>query len=326
MKVLVTGATGFLGGRIARLLCEKGFSVRTSGLPGDRTDAIDDLPCEHIPFDLLDAAAARRATRGVEAIFHVAAMVTLRPEVYETQMRVNAQGTRNVLDAARDAGVRRFVHTSTVNTLGIPPKGRTGDENTPFDWGPYRLGYMDSKLAAERLVLEAAAEGLDAVCVLPVTLFGPGDINFSAGTYIRESARGRALLTPPGGTTIAHVDDASRGHLLALDRGERGERYILGGEYVSYRTLFDWIADELHVRRPLATVPAAPLIWAGRLCDALRDRLGLPAPFSEGLAVAGCSELRYSAARAESELGYRSRPAREGVRDAVDWYRARGLI
>lgn len=325
MRALVTGGTGFVGGRLARLLREAGHEVRTTGRPGDPTDGLDGLGCEHLACDLLDAAATRAAVRGVEAVFHVAAMVTFAPELYARQMAVNVEGTRLLLEAARAAGVRRLVYTSTVNTLGIPPVGSVGDESTPFDWGRWRLGYMDSKKAAEDLVLAAARADLDAVCVLPGTMFGPGDRFFSAGTYVREGARGRLLLAPPGGTTVVHVDDVARGHLLALERGRRGGRYVLGGEAVSYRTLFTWIAEEVGRRPPLGTLPSLPLRLGGRAGDALRA-LGLPIPFSEGLAVAGCAGLYYSSALAERELGYTWRPAREGIRDAVTWYRERGLL
>jgi dihydroflavonol-4-reductase len=325
MRTLVTGATGFLGSRIARLLREAGHEVRTTGRPGDPTDGLDGLGCEHLAGDLLDGEATRAAVRGMEAVFHVAAMVTFDPQLYDRQVRVNVEGTRLLLEAARAAGVRRFVHTSTVNALGIPPAGTIGDETTAWNWGCWHLGYMDSKKAAEDLVLAAARADLDAVCVLPGTMFGPGDRFFSAGTYVREGARGRLVLAPPGGTTVVHVDDVARGHLLALARGRRGARYVLGGEAVSYRTLYSWIAEEVGRTPPRATLPAFLLRLAGRASDALRA-LGLPIPFSEGVAVAGCAELYYSSALAERELGYAWRPAREGVRDAVAWYRERGLL
>jgi dihydroflavonol-4-reductase len=325
MRTLVTGATGFLGSRIARLLREAGHEVRATGRPGDPTDGLEGLGCDFVAGDLLDGDATRRAVEGAEAVFHVAAMVTFDPALYDRQVRVNVEGTRLVLEAARAAGVRRLVYTSTVNTLGIPPAGTVGDESTAWNWARWHLGYMDSKKAAEDLVLAAARDGLDAVCVLPGTMFGPGDRFFSAGTYVREGARGRLVLAPPGGTTVVHVDDVAHGHLLALERGRRGSRYILGGEAVSYRTLFSWIAAEVGQPPPRATLPALPLRLGGRAGDALRA-LGLPLPFSEGLAVAGSSELYYSSALAERELGYTWRPAREGVRDAVAWYRERGLL
>lgn len=326
MKVLVTGSTGFLGGRLVRLLCSEGFEVRAGGLPGDDTRLIDDLACEQAPFDLMDRDGTVRAVQGADTVFHVAALVAVRPGIYETQMKVNVESTRNLVEAALAAGVKRFVHTSTVNTLGIPPEGQFGDESTPFNWGPYRMGYMDSKRASEQVVLQAVQRGLDAVCVLPVTLFGPGDINFSAGTYVREAAKFRLLAAPPGGTDVAHVDDVAHGHLLAFERGQRGGRYILGGEHVPYRTLFRWIAEDVGCPAPLGTLPQGFVLGLGIASDRLRDRLKLPVPFSEGLAVAGCSNLYYSCGRAQRELGYRFRPARQAVRDAVRWYRKEKMI
>ena len=325
MRVLVTGATGFLGGRLARLLVEEGYHVRASGRPGDPTDVLEDLDVSYRAVDLLDGAAVRGLTKGVEAVFHVAALVTFDPSLYERQWRINVEGTRLMLAAARDAGVRRFVQTSTVNTLGIPTLGQDGTEKTRFNWMPWGLGYMDSKRAAEDLVLEAAARDLDTVCVLPGTMFGPGDIFFSAGTYVREAARGRLLAAPSGGTTVAHVDDVARGHLLALERGRRGGRYILGGDNLSYETLYRVINQVVGRPGPFAVLPEGVLRWAGRRADTLR-RFGIRIPFSEGMAKAGSAQLYYRSSLAEAELGYRHRPAVEGVRDAVAWYEARGLI
>jgi dihydroflavonol-4-reductase len=337
MRVLVTGATGFVGGRLTTLLCRAGMDVRASGHPSDPTDDLDRLGCEVRLVDLLDGDAVARLAEGVEAVFHVAAMVTFVPRLVGRQWRVNVDGTRNVIAACRRAGVRRLVYTSTVNTLGIPAPGTVGDEDTPFDWDRWHLGYMNSKRAAEGLVLHAAGMGLDAVCVLPGTMFGAGDRFFSAGTYIREAARGRLVLAPPGGTTVAHVDDVVQGHLLALERGQRGERYVLGGDHLSYATLFRVINEALGRPGPFGVIPAPMLRWSGRAVDQLRRlgkglgmgmRLGPVADmeFSEGVAVAGCAPLYYDSDRARRALGYRPRPAVEGVVDAVDWYRRRGLI
>ncbi|RME24595.1 MAG: epimerase, partial [Deltaproteobacteria bacterium] len=170
------------------------------------------------------------------------------------------------------------------------------------------------------------SEGLDAVCVLPVTMFGPGDLNFNAGTYVRLVARGAGLFVPPGGTTVAHVDDVAHGHVLAWKKGAKGRRYILGGQPMTYREIFATIAGELGRRPPIATIPKALLHGAGTAADFTGKVLGRRLPFSRGLARAACSRLFYSSARAESELGYRFRPAAEAIADAVEWYRTNGLI
>ena len=302
------------------MLSENGQKLRCTGHPNDPAG---DIPGEYLPCDLLDEKTTQKAVQGVTAVFHVAAMVTFQPSLYDKQMQVNVEGTRILLEAAKKAGVKRFVYTSTVNVLGIPPEGELGDENTEFNWQPHKLGYMDSKHAAEKLVLDS---GLDVVCALPVTMFGPGDVFFNAGTYIKESAKGRAILAPPGGTTVAHVDDVAFGHWLAYEKGKPGERYILGGEPLSYMRILTMIAEELGRRPPLAKAPGFILRFIGRQSDRLRNLLRIPIPLSEGVAVAGSSHLYYSHKKAERELSYSARPARQAIRDAVEWYREKGMI
>jgi len=318
--LLVTGATGFLGSRIAKMLAEEGHKLRCTGHPDDPAGRI---PGEYVPCNLLDEKTTQKTLEGVTAVFHAAAMVTFQPSLYEKQMQVNVEGTRILLRACERAGVQRFVYTSTVNTLGIPPKGERGDEDTEFNWQPWHLGYMDSKHAAEKLVLSS---DLDVVCALPVTMFGPGDVFFNAGSYIKESAKGRAILAPPGGTTVAHVDDVAQGHRLVYKKGKRGERYILGGDPLSYMEILTMIAEELGRRPPIATAPGFLLRWAGRLSDRLRKSLRIPIQLSEGLMVAGSSHLYYSHKKAERDLGYTARPARQAISDAVNWYRRKGMI
>ncbi len=326
MRVLVTGASGFLGARLARLLCAEGHKVRGTYRPGDRLDVLADLELEAVACDVLDEAGTRAAVEGAEAVFHVAAMVTFDPADYWKQMRVNVDGTRVLLAACGAAGVSRLVHTSTVNTLGAPRPGTVGHEGTPFDWGRFRLGYMDSKKASEDLVTAAAREGVNACSVLPGTFFGPGDVNQNAGTYVLQCARGNLKAAPPGGTSVVHVDDVARGHLLALERGARGGRYVLGGENLTYRQLFSVIAEAVGRPPPAVTLPAGLMSAAAGASDWLRSRLGAPLPLSAGLARAASSRLFYSSHHARRELGYTFRPAHDAIADAVAWYRARGLL
>ncbi len=325
MRILLTGASGFLGARIARLLCSSEHPVRAAFHPREDAQLLRGLPLQLFPCDLLDELCTRRAVEGVDTVIHTAALVSFDPRRYADQVRVNVEGTRLLLGAACRAQVGCFIYTSTVNTLGAPPAGQVGDERTPFDWHPWRLGYMDSKKAAEDLVLRASGR-LRALSLLPGTLFGPGDIHLNAGQYILQIARGLGLAAPPGGTCVAHVDDVARGHLRALSRGSTGERYVLGGENLSYPELFRLIAEELGQRPPQLTLPAGALRLAGRVADRLGRRLGAPLPFSEGLAVAACSRLYYSSAKAQRELGYRFRPAAEAIADAVRWYRQAGRL
>ena len=328
MRVLVTGVSGFLGSRLARLLCQQGHQVRGTYRPGDALEVLRGLSVEAVACDVLDEAGTRRAVRGMEAAFHVAAMVSFEPARYWQQQRVNVQGTQIMLDACQAAGVSRLVYTSTVNTLGAPRRGQQGNEGTPFDWAPWRLGYMDSKKAAEDRVthLGLAPGGMDALSVLPGTFFGPGDINHNAGQYILQSARGRLQVAPPGGTSVVHVDDVARGHLLALERGQRGGRYILGGENLTYHQLFSMIARALGQTPPRWTLPGGVMEAAGRASDWLRSRTGAPLPLSAGLTRAASVRLFYASDHARRELGYAFRPASEAIHDAVAWYAREGAL
>ena len=327
MLTLVTGISGHLGSRLVRLLVEKGERVRGSYRPGDNPGPAADLLDEAMPCDALDRAGVERLVQGVDRVFNVAAMVTFDPSLYERQVRVNVEGTRRLVEAAAQAGVRRLVHTSTVNTLGIPLPGRVGDEQTPSNWQRYGMGYMDSKRESEALVLAANVPGaLETLAVLPGTMFGPWDVNDNGGTYIKLAARGVLLAAPPGGTSVVHVDDVARGHILAMEQGQAGRRYVLGGENLTYRRIFTLIARALDRRGPLLTLPmmaAAPL---ARLSDRLRERTGLPLKLQEGQLVAASSRLFYSSERAIKELGYTFRPAPEALEDAVRWYEETGRI
>ncbi len=321
MRALITGGTGHLGSRLARLLLARGVAVRITYRPGDTTAAVADLPVEHVPADVCDAAALLPVFEGVDVVFHTAALVSFRAADAPLQWRINVDGTRNVLAAAQAAGVRRFVHTSTVNTRGIPAPGTVGDEGTPSNWQRYGLGYMNTKRAAELAVLEAAAQGFPALCVLPGTLFGPGDVHLNGAAYIQAIERWPVLAAPPGGTTVAHVDDVAEGHWLAAERGRPGACYILGGEPMSYRALYTAIAHELGRPAPRFSLPRVAFAGLGRAVGALSRYVRLPV--SEGLLVAAAAPLYYRSDLAKRELGCTFRPAAEAIRDAVADYRLR---
>ena len=327
MLTLVTGVSGHLGSRLVRLLVEQGARVRGSFRPGDDPGPAADLLDEAIPCDALDQAGTESLVRGVKRVFNVAAMVTFDPTLYQRQVQVNVEGTRRLVQAAAAAGVKRLVHTSTVNTLGIPRPGTVGDEQTPSNWQRYGMGYMDSKRDSEALVLAANSPGeLETVAVLPGTMFGPWDVNDNGGTYIKLAARGVLLAAPPGGTCVVHVDDVARGHILAMERGKAGRRYVLGGENLTYRQIFALIAEELRRPAPMLTLPlmaAAPL---ARLCDRIRQRTSLPLKLQEGQLVAASSRLFYSSQRAIQELGYGFRPAHQALAEAARWYGQTGRI
>ncbi len=272
----MTGATGFVGSHVAAELRAQGAEVRD-----DRVD-------------LLDRRGLERAIDGCEAVFHVAALYSYTAPVEEFE-RVNVEGTRTVLAACAAKGVGRLVHTSTAGTCG-PVAGReASEEDSPPAW-ELAVPYKRTKLAAERLVLAAAAEGLDAVIVNPTTPVGPGDRKPTpTGRMIAGVARGRIPAYLAGtGLNVVDVRDAARGHVLAYERGEAGERYLLGGENLSLRELFARIARLAGRRPPRLRIPYAAARAAAALRLANQDEVKLAR-----------IPMYFSSEKAQTRLGYK---------------------
>ena len=284
MRVYVTGASGFVGSHVARELRERGAEVRDEFV------------------ELGDRAGLERALAGCDAAFHVAALYSFDEPARELE-RVNVEGTRNVVEACRAAGVRRLVHTSSSATCG-PVPGRAADEDDePPSW-ELAVPYKRTKLEAERLVV---GSGLDAVVVNPTTPVGEGDWRPTpTGRMIQAVARGRYRAFLDIGLNVVDVRDVARGHVLALERGRAGERYLLGGVDLTLEELFSAVADlaqrpRPRVRVPYAAVRVGALLGVVNRNEALLARL--PAYFSS--------------AKAERELGYRPGPVEPALARAV---------
>jgi dihydroflavonol-4-reductase len=288
VKVYVTGASGFVGAHVARELAERGAEVRRRRV------------------DLLDAAGLERVLRGCDAVVHVAALYSYTADPARIEA-VNVDGTRNLLDAAVRAGVRRVVHTSTAGTCG-PVAGRTATEaDGPPPW-ELAVPYKRTKLAAERLVLDAAREGLDAVVVNPTTPVGDGDRKPTpTGSMVAGVALGKLRGYVAGtGLNVVDVRDVAAGHALALERGRRGERYLLGGENLRLRELFALIAELAGIGAPWLRVPYV----GARVAAAL----GFANPQEVRLARL---PMFFDSSKAQRELGYRPGPVRPALRRAV---------
>lgn len=321
MRVLLTGATGFLGSHIAHALLAAGHEVVALVRPGKTLDSqLASVSCA--TGDVLDLGSLRAAVRGCDAVVHAAAMVEFAPRHAARQREVNVEGTRHVLEAAREAGVRRFVHTSSIAAIGRAPAGGVADETTRYDW-PIGLGYNESKRDSERLVMRA--EGLETVCVNPSLVFGPGEVYKRTLPLFRLVKWGLLPLVPPGGATLCDVRDVAAAHVAALTRGEPGARYITGGPHLTFRELATTIAEVTDGARPIAELPA-PLLRAAALPVAALERLGLPLPFSAGNIAYLGHHGYYASTRAEAALGYRTRPARETLADAARWFASQRLL
>jgi len=318
MKVCVTGATGFLGGHVARLLAERGDHVRVTYRDTERLRALRGLGLHRCRADVLDFASMRRAVRGCEVLFHTVGFVGSSPA--ELVWRINAHAPLLAVEAAAAEGVKRVVFTSTISAVGLPRGGRPADEDTvyPRDW--LGLAYPDSKHEGERVAIEAGQRhGIDVVVVNPAYLLGvpvdrsqPGETSTrTVGNYLR----GRLPAVVDAAMNFADVEDAAAGHLLAAEHGRPGERYILGATNTSWPALIDRVARLSGVKHPVIVLPREIVSLAR-----VREALGLPGPMSaEGYELMS-KDWRFSSAKAERELGYRPRPLDETLRVTIDWY------
>jgi dihydroflavonol-4-reductase len=327
MRALVTGATGFVGAAVARALVRDGWQVRALARPGSDRRNIKALPVEVSEGNLADRPSLERALSGCEALFHVAADYRLGApdprELYQT----NVEGTRNILEAAQQAGVRRVVYTSSVATVGIPADGSPGNEDTPVGVADMIGHYKRSKFLAEQLVRETALAGMPVVIVNPSTPIGPGDVKPTpTGQMVLDAAAGRMPAYVDTGLNIVHVDDVAAGHLLAFQRGRPGERYILGGEDMTLREILFDIAQLVGRKPPRVRLPTAVVLPIAYVAEAVARVTGRPGRITlEGVRMSR-KRMFFSSDKAKRELGYQWRPPAEALRDAIAWLREQGSL
>ena len=325
--VLVTGVSGFVGSAVARALAARGTRVRGLIRESSPRANLTDFPGELVEGDLRDAEAVARAMVGVRHLFHVAADYRLWAPDPEEIVRNNAATTRIVMEAALAAGVERVVYTSSVATLK-PRDGGPADESRAAAPDQVVGAYKRSKVVAERLVEDMVAErGLPAVIVQPSTPIGPRDVRPTpTGRIIVEAANGRMPAFVDSGLNLVHVDDVATGHLLAFDRGRVGARYILGGQDVMLGDMLAEIAAIVGRKAPTLRIPRAPLFplaWVNE--QVARVTGGDPFLNMDSLRMAK-HRMFFTSARAEAELGYRARPHREALADAIAWFRGAGMV
>jgi len=327
-RILVTGASGFVGSAVARALAARGVRPRVMVRATSPRGNLEGLDAEVVEGDLTDAASVLRAAAGVRFIFHVAADYRLWTREPEAMIKTNVEGVRAVMEAALAQGVERVVHTSSVATLRLKDAAGPVDETAPMRPDEAIGAYKRSKVMAERLVEAMVAEqGLPAVIVNPSTPIGPRDIRPTpTGRIIVEAATGKVPAFIQTGLNLAHVDDIALGHIQALERGRIGERYVLGGQDVSLQGLLAVIAGLVGRKAPTLELPRGPLYPLAVGAEMVATITGKE-PF---ITVDALNMARYrmffSSAKAEAELGYRARPFEEAVADAVAWFRQAGYI
>jgi dihydroflavonol-4-reductase len=330
-KVLVTGVSGFVGSAVARALLARGYAVTALIRASSPRTNLDSLPLEIAVGDMTDQASVEAAARGARYLFHVAADYRMWAKDPEEIVRANREGTGAVMRAAKAVGVERIVYTSSVATLGPKPgedKNAPADETSPLTPETAVGAYKRSKVIAERLVEKMVAEeGLPAVIVNPSTPIGPRDVKPTpTGRIIVEAATGKAPAFIDTGLNLAHVDDVAAGHLLALDKGRIGERYILGGQDVTLRQLFADIAHLAGRKPPTLELPRGPLYPLAHIFEAVAQITGKEPQLTVDALNMSKRRMFFTSAKAEAELGYKARPYREAIADAMTWFREHGYI
>jgi len=329
MKAVVTGASGLLGGNLALELIAQGHSVRATRRSAASTQHLAEHPIEWVAGDLDDARALTEAFAGADVVFHCAALVSILRRPTPELVAANVEGTRNVITAVRAAQVPRLVHCSTVGAVGLSENGKPCTEQARWNFAEHGLndGYVTTKRQAEDVVEQAVRDGLDAVVVNPTYMLGPHDAKPSSGKLIVGVVERQAPGYSSGRNNFVDVRDVARGMVLAWQKGQRGERYILGGENLSYREIFRSIAEVAGVPPLTWAVPRVVALAVGVAGDVQHRLTGRePLITSNSARWAYCSTFQFSSAKAVADLGYTHGPLDRAISDALAWFRAHGML
>jgi dihydroflavonol-4-reductase len=321
MAILVTGATGFIGGHVARLLAARGAALRVLVRPQSRLDNLEGLKAERVVGDLRDPRSLETAVRGCDTLFHVAADYRLWApdprELYES----NVQGTANLLTAAAQAGMKRVVYTSTVGAIRPPAPGHLSDESAPVSLRDMAGDYKRSKFLAEQTAMQFAARGLPVVIVNPTAPVGEADVKPTpTGKIILDFLLGRMPAYIDTGVNVVDVRAVAEGHLLAAERGRVGERYILGDRNMTLREILETLARLTGRPAPRFRIPYAVAYGFAVFDTFLSRRTGRPPTAPLDAVKMARYKMFVTSAKAERELGYRPGSAEEALERAVRWF------
>lgn len=313
---LVTGATGFIGSHVTRLLVARGDEVRATIRPESDLGPLADLALSTVTADVCDRRAVRRAMRDVDRVFHIAGATSLRLDRALT-FSVNLEGTRIVLEEALRAGVQRVVYTSSTAAVGPSPKGETADEQSVWEAGRYAIPYVDAKHEAEILAVRLAARGLPVMILNPAHVLGAGDPGRSSTTLVRRFLRRQIPAYVDGTLNIVGVHDVARAHVLADERGQLGERYILGNRNFTFDRLFSDLARLSGVESPAVKLPL-PVALALSTAAQRAPWSPMPSPVEFR---ASSLNWAFVSSKARGELGWRPGPHEECLEETIAWYR-----
>lgn len=323
---MVTGGTGFIGANVVRVLVDRGYQVRALVRPNSDRRNLAGLPVELVGGDVRDLDSVRTAVAGCGLVFHAAALYSFWVRPRQLIYQINVDGTRNVLQAALEAGVERVVYTSSVAALGLREDRRPADEETPVDPRTIVGDYKRSKYLAEQVALAFARErGLPVVIVNPTFPVGPYDVKPTpTGQVVRDFLRRRMPAYVDTGMNVVAVEDVAVGHVLAAERGRVGERYILGGENLTMRELLQLLAEITGLPAPRVRLPYHPVLALSYLNAGICALTGGVPRMTPDTIRMSRHHMFFDPGKAVRELGFPQTPAREALRRAVNWFRAEG--
>ncbi|HEX7284835.1 MAG TPA: hopanoid-associated sugar epimerase [Candidatus Angelobacter sp.] len=328
MRAFITGATGFVGSHVARALAEQGADLRLLVRPSSRTDNIADLRAEVMMGDLREPESVKNAMRGCEFVFHIGADYRLWVRDPDQMYRANVEGTRAIIQAAQECGVRRVVYCSSVATMGFTTTGQIVDEDTPVSLADMVGPYKRSKFMAEQIALNAGRTGANVVVVNPTTPIGEYDIKPTpTGRIIVDFLKRKFPAYVDTGLNLADAKEVARGHILAMEKARPGERYILGGENLTLKQILDKLAALTGVPAPTMKVPHAVAMGFAAFDQFFTGVILGKEPRATIDAVKMGRKMMFaSSAKAERELGYRSLPVEDALRRAVQWFQKHGYV
>lgn len=323
MTTLVTGASGFVGSAVMRLLLDKGHQVRVLVREQARLDNIKDYNVEIVIGDLNDIDSLRQATQGCRYLFHVAADYRLWVPDHSAMYQTNVNGTENLLRCAHQSEVEKIVYTSSTATLGLHRDGSSADEETPVNLAAMIGHYKRSKFLAEQAVQRLyQQEQVPVTIVNPSTPIGPNDIKPTpTGKMILDALRGRIPAYVDTGLNVVHVDDVAMGHYLALEHGKIGDRYILGGDNMSLKVILEFIAKHEHLPPPRIALPHNAILPIAYLLEIWARLMGgTPRATVDEIRMAK-KKMYFCSNKAQQVLGYQPRRGQEGIIAALEWFK-----
>jgi dihydroflavonol-4-reductase len=326
MLAFLTGATGFVGSHVARALAAQGADLRLLIRSSSDLRNIQELPAERVVGDLRDAASLKKAVAGCDVIFHVAADYRLWVRDPEQMYRCNVEGTKAILEAARENKVRRVVYTSSVATMGFQSNGHLANEDSPVYLSNMIGPYKRSKFVAEEIAIQAGRSGMDVVVVNPTTPVGERDIKPTpTGRIVVDFLKKKFPAYVDTGLNLVDVAECARGHVAALEKGKSGERYILGGENLTLKQILDKLAAITGLPSPSIKVPYVVALATGVVDQVFTGYIRNREPRATIDAVRmGRKKMFVSSGKAERDLGWKTVPVDGGLRRAVEWFQANG--